>query len=153
MCTCSEIFCKTSDIIRSHGTEQGTWYHLIRKRRDFVYGIWQYKVISINRATWEGCWYDIKWHYHIEFSKKKYLICIKTETKWPPFRGRHFQRHFLEWFFFQFKFHWTISMVRINNKSALVQIMAWRRSGDKPLSEPMLVNLTDTYMRHSTPVS
>ena len=27
----------------------------------------------------------------------------------------------------------------INNNPALVQIMAWRRSGDKPLSEPMLV--------------
>ena len=29
----------------------------------------------------------------------------------------------------------------INNIPALVQIMAWRRPGDKPLSEPMLVNL------------
>ena len=26
----------------------------------------------------------------------------------------------------------------INNIPALVQIMAWRRSGDKPLSEPMM---------------
>ena len=30
---------------------------------------------------------------------------------------------------------------RINNISALVQIMAWRRPGDKPLSEPMMVSL------------
>ena len=29
----------------------------------------------------------------------------------------------------------------INNIPALVQIMAWRRSGDKSLSEPMLVSL------------
>ena len=29
----------------------------------------------------------------------------------------------------------------INNILALVQIMAWRRSGDKPLSESMMVNL------------
>ena len=29
----------------------------------------------------------------------------------------------------------------INNIAALVQIMAWRRAGDKPLSEPMMVNL------------
>ena len=27
----------------------------------------------------------------------------------------------------------------INNNPAMVQIMAWRRSGDKPLSEPMIV--------------
>ena len=31
--------------------------------------------------------------------------------------------------------------VRINNIPALVQIMAWRRPGDKPLSEPMMVSL------------
>ena len=29
----------------------------------------------------------------------------------------------------------------INNIPALVQIMAWRRSGNKPLSEPMMVRL------------
>ena len=29
----------------------------------------------------------------------------------------------------------------INNNPALVQIMAWCRSGDKPLSEPMMVSL------------
>ena len=29
----------------------------------------------------------------------------------------------------------------INNIPALIQIMAWRRSGDKPLSEPMMVKL------------
>ena len=31
--------------------------------------------------------------------------------------------------------------VRINNIPALVQIMAWRRPGDKPLSETMMVSL------------
>ena len=30
---------------------------------------------------------------------------------------------------------------QINNIPALVQIMAWRRSGDKPLSEPLMVSL------------
>ena len=30
---------------------------------------------------------------------------------------------------------------RINNILALVQIMAWRRQGDKPLSEPLMVSL------------
>ena len=34
-----------------------------------------------------------------------------------------------------------VSKVRINNIMALVQIIAWRRSGDKPLSEPMMVSL------------
>ena len=33
----------------------------------------------------------------------------------------------------------------INNKSVLVQIMAWRRIGDKPLSESILAQFTDPY--------
>ena len=36
----------------------------------------------------------------------------------------------------------------INNITVLVQIMAWRRPGDKPLSEPMMTQFTGAYMRH-----
>ena len=36
----------------------------------------------------------------------------------------------------------------IDNKSALVQVMAWCRTGDKPLPEPLLTQFTDAYMRH-----
>ena len=36
----------------------------------------------------------------------------------------------------------------IDNKSALVQVMAWCRTGDEPLPEPMLTRFTDAYMRH-----
>ena len=36
----------------------------------------------------------------------------------------------------------------IDNKAALVQVMAWRWTGDKPLPEPMLAQFTDAYMRH-----
>ena len=36
----------------------------------------------------------------------------------------------------------------IDNKAALVQVMAWRRTGDKPLPEPMMAQFADAYMRH-----
>ena len=36
----------------------------------------------------------------------------------------------------------------IDKIPALVQIMAWRRTGDKPLSEPMMTYVVDAYMRH-----
>ena len=36
----------------------------------------------------------------------------------------------------------------IDNKPALVQVMAWRRTGDKPLPEPFLTQSIDTYMQH-----
>ena len=37
----------------------------------------------------------------------------------------------------------------IDNKSSLVQGMAWRRTGVRPLPEPVLTKFTDAYMRHS----
>ena len=36
----------------------------------------------------------------------------------------------------------------IDNKPALVQVMAWRRIDDKPLPEPMMAQFIDAYMRH-----
>ena len=36
---------------------------------------------------------------------------------------------------------------RVDNNPALVKIMTWCRIGDKPLSEPMLTQFTDAYMR------
>ena len=32
-----------------------------------------------------------------------------------------------------------------DNKPVLVQVMAWRRTGDKPLPEPMMTQFTDAY--------
>ena len=40
-----------------------------------------------------------------------------------------------------------VPMGPVNNNPALVQIMAWRRLGDKPLSEPKLTQFTDTHTR------
>ena len=36
----------------------------------------------------------------------------------------------------------------IDSTPALVQVMAWRRTGDKPLPAPMLTQFTDAYMWH-----
>ena len=36
----------------------------------------------------------------------------------------------------------------IDNKPALVQVMAWRQTGHKLLPEPMLTQFTDAYMQH-----
>ena len=37
-------------------------------------------------------------------------------------------------------------MSPIDNKAALVQVMAWRRTGDKPLPEAMLIQFIDAFM-------
>ena len=41
-----------------------------------------------------------------------------------------------------------VPRILVDNKPALVWVMAWRWTGDKPLPEPMLTHFTDTYMRH-----
>ena len=58
--------------------------------------------------------------------------------------------HFLEWNYLN---PIEISLKFVpkgpnNNVPAFVHIMAWRRIGDKPLSEQMLTWFTDAYMRH-----
>ena len=68
---------------------------------------------------------------------------IEAETKWPPFCRRHIQCIY-------FNENGCISINvsvkfvpkgQISNIPALVQIMAWRRPGDKPLSEPVMISL------------
>ena len=36
----------------------------------------------------------------------------------------------------------------IGYESALVQVVAWHRTGEKPLPESMLTKFTDAYIRH-----
>ena len=64
--------------------------------------------------------------------------------KWPTFPRRHFEMHFLEWKCMNLDYNFSLNVVpcgSINNIQSLVQIMAWRLPGDKPLSEPMVVGL------------
>ena len=74
--------------------------------------------------------------------------CLVINTLRPRQNGRHFSDDIFQcislfenvciWIKISLKF---VPKVRINNIPALVPIMAWRRIGDKPLSEPMMVNL------------
>ena len=41
-----------------------------------------------------------------------------------------------------------VPMSPVDNKLALVQVMAWRQTGDKPLPEPTMTQFADAYMRH-----
>ena len=79
-------------------------------------------------------------------------ICVAqlqwVNTLMPRQNGRHFADDIFKCIFLNenasislrisLKF---VPKVRFNNISALVQIMAWRRPGDKPLSEPVMVSL------------
>ena len=69
-------------------------------------------------------------------------------TLWPRQHGRHFPDDISRCIFLTeniwIAINISLSFVPkgpIDNIPALVQVMAWRRSGDKPLSEPMMVSL------------
>ena len=75
----------------------------------------------------------------------------------PRQDGRHFPDDIFKWIFFneiiRISIRISLELVPggpINNIPTLVQIMAWRRPGDKPLSEPMMVSLLT---RHSASMS
>ena len=66
-------------------------------------------------------------------------------TLWPRQDGSHFSDHILKGIFLNENVLILIKISLkfvpkglINNIPALVQIMAWRRPGDKPLSEPVM---------------
>ena len=76
---------------------------------------------------------------------KQVLANVNTSpprTKWPPFTDDNFKGIFLNEnvstvIKISLKF---VSTGPINNIPALIQIMAWHRTDDKPLSEPVMVS-------------
>ena len=93
-------------------------------------------------CCFRGCqiWRNGRW-FTASFSLSD---MVKTDIHTlTPFSRRHFQMHFFNenvWISIKISLKF-VPKVQINNIPALVQIMAWCRPGDKPLSEPMMVRL------------
>ena len=73
---------------------------------------------------------------------------VWLNTLWPRQNGSHFPDEINKLIFLNESVWISIKISLkfvprdpINNIPALVQIMAWRRPGDKPLPEPMMVSL------------
>ena len=83
---------------------------------------------------------DLKWPRVAQRSN------VGLVTHWG--RNEHFADNIFKRIFFN-EHVWILMKISlkfvpkgsVNDIPALVQIMAWRRSGDKPLSEPMMVSL------------
>ena len=86
---------------------------------------------------------------------------VKAVNTWRPRQnGRHFPDDISKRTFLNENVRISIKISLkfipkspINNIPALVQIMAWRRPDDKPLSVPMMIIFTDSYMRRSASMS
>ena len=80
------------------------------------------------------------------------MLAYLFNTLGPEKNGRHspddiFECIFLNehvWISFKISLNF-VPKGSVNNNPALVWIMAWRRPGDKPLSEPIMVSLWSIY--------
>ena len=88
-------------------------------------------------------WTLSSWTCRLHSSVYRWLNTLR-----PRQNGRHFPNDIFKCFFMNINVWISIKislkfvpMGLINNITALVLIMAWHRTGDRPLSEPMLVSL------------
>ena len=84
-----------------------------------------------------------------------YLERVLIDSSGPGQKWTLFRRRYCRIFFGNEKSCILITILLrfghkcpIDNSIALVQIMSWRRIGDKPLSVPMLNRFADAYMRY-----
>ena len=98
---------------------------------------------------------DITEAVELILNEQQDLPKIHVNSSPPCQNGRYFAENIFKCIFMNEKFCISIQISLkfiprgpSDNNSALVQVMAWRRTGDKLLSEPMLTQFTDAYMRH-----
>ena len=92
--------------------------------------------------------YKIQLWAHEHYVEWSLITAKSINTLRPRQNGRHFPDDIFKPIFVNENVRISIMIslkfvpkIPINNITALVQIMAWRRPGDMPLSEPMMVCL------------
>ena len=114
-----------------------------------VKGAQEYRKLSApNRIVWSAIYASIPPDIVKPRAWKRFLRCWTFNTLRPRQIGRHFADDNLKCIFLKENVWIPIKIPlkfvpkgQTNNIPALVQIMAWRRPGDKPLYEPMVVCL------------
>ena len=106
-------------------------------------------------------WHQMGWIYWIKWGMSPcwtIILMPHLNTLRPRQNGWHFTDNTFKCIFLHENIWVSINISLrfvpkgpINNIPALAQVMAWRRPGGKPLSEPMMVS--DAYMRHSSSMS
>ena len=95
--------------------------------------------VNINTTTCQLCGTTCLFKTHLPLGK----IAAISQTIFSD--AFSWIKNFVFWL--KFLWRWFLMMVQLT-KTGVVWIMAWRRIGDMPLSEPMLTRFTDAYMRH-----
>ena len=107
-----------------------------------------YNVLSISRSIVSLKYSETAPHSLHPPYERAMACLLGVNTLRPRQNSRHFADQTFKRIFLNETFRILIKISLkfvpkgpINNIPALVQIMAWRRSSDKPLSEPMMVRL------------
>ena len=98
------------------------------------------QLVTDFRNTFELSWLNV---CNMTYKLSNMVSHIEAEIKGRHFPGDMFKCMFLNenvWFLIKISLK-LVPKDPINNIPALIEIMAWRRPGDKPLSEPMIVSL------------
>ena len=98
-----------------------------------------------------ACWWPCPpWRSDLDWLRTQVINTLRMRQN-----GRHFPNNIFKCIFLNRNVCILIDISlkfvpegKIDNIPALVQIMAWRRSGEKPLSDPMLTQFTVEYMWH-----
>ena len=99
------------------------------------------------------CMYNLcslTWDTSVLYHSQRSLNTLRSRQTGRHFADDIFKRIFLNeniWILIKISLKF-VPKGPINNILALLQIMAWRLPGAKPLSEPLMVKFTDTCMRH-----
>ena len=99
------------------------------------------------------CWGILKIQFYVIVSSKRYSWYIVDVTHLPMDKmttiyHTRYSKVFSwmkKWFSIQISLKF-VPLGPTDKKSALVQVMAWRRTGNKPLPEPIPTQVTDTYV-------
>ena len=87
---------------------------------------------------------------HVDLDRWRHMLSLVNRAQWvntlrPGQDGRHFPDDIFKYIFLNENDRIPIQILLkfvikgpINNIPALVQVMAWHRTGDKPLSEAMM---------------
>ena len=154
------VICKMTAILFKHQWVNKWWYivHWTQGNRHQKNLIFSSKKIYFLCLFWPYIKMQSTWDLSI--------LLLQTMTCLPVFhtlRQRQNSRHFpdnTEYIFLNEKV-WIllkislkfVPSVWINNIPALVQIMAWHQIGDMPLTEPMMAQFTDAYIKYQGEMS
>ena len=123
-----------SSLRNSYNTVNSRYRTHNSRQQTFIKSSWRARKGEVRIVRECKVWYkfyNTSWYWMVLWRNSNvygYSLFISPWTNWSPFCRWHFPTYFYKW--------------------KALYLMVWRRTGGKPLFEPMLTPLIDAYMRH-----